>query len=65
MNFEYHKRLVEITGKVGDFTYPPHTYFLNKAGKLIAFKVKGETEIKQFAKPLAFDRRRRMFKELP
>lgn len=61
---EYHKRLVEITGKVGDFTYPSHTYFLNKAGKLIAFKVKGEKDIKVFTKPLNFDRRRRMFKEL-
>jgi hypothetical protein len=59
------KRLVEITGKVGDFTYPPHTYYLNKAGKLAGFKIKGEKEIKWFEKPLAFDRRRRLFRELP
>ena len=65
MDFDYHKRLVEITGTVDGFTYQPHTYFLNKAGKLIAFKIKGETEIKHFSKPLMFDRRRRMFKELP
>lgn len=64
MTFDYAKRLVEITGEVDGFTYPAHTYYLNEAGKLVAFKQSGKPDIKVFNKPLAFDRRRRKFKEL-
>lgn len=61
--FKYGKALLETTGEVDGFRYPQHVYFLYKT-KLVGFIREGEETIKVFSKPLKFDRRRRMFKEL-
>ena len=52
--------LVETTG--GEF--PAHTYYLNKDGKLIAFKRAGEETVKEFSRPLMFDKRKRTFEKV-
>jgi hypothetical protein len=39
----------------------PHKYFLNSAGKLIAFQKCNEDVVKTFSKPLSFDKRYRKF----
>lgn len=56
---EYKEILVETTPEL-----LPHTYYLNDAGKLAAFKRAGEDEIKVFTKPLMFDKKRRTFKKV-
>lgn len=52
--------LVETTG--GEF--PAHTYYLNKDGKLIAFKRDTDTTITTYGKPLMFEKRGRKFKKV-
>lgn len=60
---EYSQAITETTGEVGDFTYPPHTYYLNEAGKLVGFKSAFTGELKEFTKPMAFSKTRRKFKK--
>jgi len=59
-----HKVLVETTGICDGFRYPPHTYFLNKEGKMVAFKREGEDTITYYEKPKKFDRRYRKFMDV-
>ena len=40
-----------------------HTYYLNKAGKLAAFKPEGGTEVTHYTKPMEFSKTRRKFKK--
>ena len=56
--------LKEVTGTVGDFTYQPHVYYVNKkSGKLVAFQpVGGQVQIYEKAK--AFSKRYRKFEKL-
>lgn len=42
----------------------PHKYYLNKAGKLIAFCKAGEAQIKVFDKPLSFSKSHRTFQKV-
>jgi len=53
----------ETTGTVGGFSYPPHTYELNSAGKLVAFTPENGKRV-IFAKPMMFDKKGRKFKKL-
>lgn len=55
--------LIETTGTVDGFTYQPHTYELNNAGKLVAYTPVGGDR-KVFTKPLAFSKARRKFKKV-
>ena len=61
---EYKEILLEVTGTADGFTYPEHTYYLNQAGKLAAFKSAFTGEFKEFTKPLAFYKTRRKFKKV-
>ena len=56
--------LKETTGTVGDFTYEPHTYYVNKkSGKLVAFQpVGGQVQVYEKAK--AFSKRYRKFEKI-
>lgn len=55
--------LREITGTVDGFTYPPHTYELNKEGKLVAFtSVNGVRT--EFETPMKFYKKGRKFQNL-
>ena len=58
--------LKETTGQVGDFTYQPHHYFVEKkTGKLVAFKAAPDYDnLVKFSKPLKFDKRRRTFETI-
>lgn len=65
---EYSEAIIETTGTVSTskdetFTYLPHTYYLNKAGKLQGYKSCLTGETKWFSKPLAFYKTRRKFKK--
>lgn len=52
--------LVETT--VWDMDYQPnHTYFLNEAGKIVAYIKKGTSEILYRNTPCSFDKRGRTF----
>ena len=55
--------LQEITEWDMDFQ-PNHTYFLNKAGKMVAFIKKGTSEIIYNKKPMSFSTTRRKFKKI-
>ena len=55
--------LQEITEWDMDFQ-PNHTYFLNEAGKMVAFMKKGTTEIIYSKKPMSFSKTRRKFKKI-
>ena len=57
---------IEKTGKVGEFIYQEHKYFLDKkTGKLVAFQPAPEyTEVKVFEKPLTFSKRFRKLKKI-
>lgn len=56
----------ETTGQVGDFTYQPHHYYVEKkTGKLVAFKAAPDYDnLVEFSKPLKFDKRRRTFETI-
>ena len=60
---DYVEAIIEITGKVDDFTYPEHTYYLNKDGKLIGYKSIFTGKVEEFSKPMAFYKSRRKFKK--
>lgn len=50
--------LKEIT----DWDVPNHTYYLNEAGKCIAFKRENTDVVKYFKNPIMFSRKLRKFK---
>jgi hypothetical protein len=56
------KILKEITvwDKV-EYNVPNHTYAVNDAGKVVAYKKSGDTMWHTFSKPRFFDRARRKF----
>jgi len=56
---DYCKVLVEKT----EGLYP-HTYYLNKGGKLVAFKRDGESAPFFFSKPMSFSRTYRKFDDI-
>jgi len=41
--------------------FQPHTYYLNKEGKCVAYKKCGESDIQTFKKPLSFSKSYRQF----
>lgn len=43
---------------------PNHTYFLNEAGKMVAYIKKGTTEILYRDKPCSFSKTRRTFEKV-
>jgi len=56
------KILKEITEwKETEYTVPNHTYAINDAGKMVAYKKSGDTQWFVFSKPRFFDRARRKF----
>jgi len=55
--------LQEITEWDMDFQ-PNHTYFLDKAGRMVAFIKKGTSEIIYNKKPMSFSKTRRKFKKI-
>jgi hypothetical protein len=46
-----------------DYRVPCHTYVLNKGGKCVGYR-RESGEINVFAKPLAFDKKRRKFEKV-
>jgi hypothetical protein len=44
--------------------FQPHTYYLNKEGKCVAYCKSGEEEIKVFIKPLSFSKSYRKFDKI-
>ena len=44
--------------------FPQHTYFLNEAGKLIAYRKANGGVLTTFSKPLSFSRSRRKFEKI-
>ena len=55
--------LKEVTVWDMDFQ-PNHTYFLNEAGKMVAYIKKGTTEILYNKKPMSFSKTRRKFEKV-
>ena len=55
------KLLKEITKWEGDYVVPNHTYAINDAGKLVAYKMEGTNEWLAFEKPRMFSRSYRKF----
>lgn len=56
------KILKEITEwNETDYKVPNHTYAINDAGKMVAYKKSGDTQWFVFPKPRMFDRSRRKF----
>lgn len=47
-----------------DWEFKNHSYILNRAGKLVAYRKTGTEEWIHFKKPLFFDRRKRKFVRL-
>ena len=45
--------------------FQPHTYYLNGAGKCVAYQKNGEESVKVFIKPLSFSKSYRKFEKLP
>tara|TARA_Y100000389_G_C17305846_1_gene435355 strand:- start:209 stop:394 length:186 start_codon:yes stop_codon:yes gene_type:complete len=45
--------------------FQPHTYYLNQAGKCVAYKKHDTEEVKEFIKPLSFSKSYRKFEKLP
>lgn len=59
------KILKEITEwNETEYTVPNHTYAINDAGKMVAYRKTGTKEWIFFPKPRMFDRSRRSFKTL-
>ena len=44
--------------------FKPHTYYLNQAGKCVAYSKSGEEDIKVFVKPLSFNKSYRKFDKI-
>lgn len=44
--------------------FQPHTYYLNEAGKCVAYKKSGGENIKVFIKPLSFSKSYRKFDKI-
>ena len=59
--YDIKEAITEITGKVGDFTYPAHTYYLANSGKLLGFKSCTDGKTRWFTKTMTFDKARRKF----
>ena len=55
------KALKEITKWDCEGTIPNHTYLINDAGKMVAYRNTNTKEVKFFNKPLTFDQRYRKF----
>lgn len=45
--------------------FQPHTYYLNAAGKCVAYKKWDAEEVREFIKPLSFSKSYRKFEKLP
>ena len=59
------KILRETTGKVGDFTYQPHIYYVNGADKLVWFQVGDYSRgLDKYAVPKKFFRTGRKFEKI-
>lgn len=54
------KAIKEIT-KWDDCLIPNHTYLINDAGKMVAYRDTRTKEVRFFNKPLSFDQRYRKF----
>lgn len=44
--------------------FPQHTYFLNKAGKLIAYRKSSDVNLTVLNTPLSFSRSKRKFEKI-
>ena len=59
------KRNVKYNGlKEITLGFPQHTYFLNEAGNLIAYRKANGGVLTTFSKPLSFSRSRRKFEKI-
>ena len=57
--------LRETTGTVGDFTYPPHVYYINKkSGRLVAFRPVGGKFIAYDGRGYSFSKSFRKFEKM-